>query len=54
MMANDPSDAADIVRRNDAPLQPNPRRFTPEEVSIDLPDDDDDPTDPLTPADLWF
>ncbi|HET7092130.1 MAG TPA: hypothetical protein VFI22_01600 [Thermomicrobiales bacterium] len=49
-----PTDATDIVRHADLARLPEPARFTPEEEAIDLPDDDDDPTDPLTPGDLWF
>lgn len=53
-MAAGATDATDIARPADLARPPEPPRFTPEEEAIDLPDDDDDPTDPLTPGDLWF
>ncbi|HEU0114757.1 MAG TPA: hypothetical protein VFQ80_08770 [Thermomicrobiales bacterium] len=53
-MPADPTAATDAVRFVDAARLPDPPRFTPEEESIDFPDEDDDPVDPLTPADLWF
>jgi len=52
-MPGGPTDATDSVRPGDAARLPDPPHFTPEETSIEI-EDDDDPADPLTPADLWF
>ncbi|HEU5431544.1 MAG TPA: hypothetical protein VFU81_07775 [Thermomicrobiales bacterium] len=51
-MPTGPTAAADAVRLAKTTRLPQPPRFTPEETSIEI--DDDDPADPLTPADLWF
>ena len=40
-------------RSNDVPIWPT-ERLTPEEDSIDDPEDLDDEIDDLLPADLWF
>ena len=53
LMLSDPAAGADAVRSADAAHLPNPPRFTPEESSIEI-DDDDDPADPLTPGDFWY